>query len=355
MTDTLDALYRAIVQQPGEDTPRLLYADALDERGAPGDAERAEFVRLQMELAAIGPPRTVVETVYTIGRGLAEINARRHELTIDSDRPFPIGTRLDVVLKESHTPGGRAASMSGWVVESFWRTLDGAWSLKMTMDEYSVPYPTDRARDLHKRCDDLLIANAAANPDLWCPAPDGFTRSRFHAPTKGARDRKPPHLGGPGVTLVTYTPGQALEIEYRRGFPGALPSITWFDWWVNHVRLAAALPIESVTFDGPPNLQVIGPRAGLPALGTGKAEYVLRSPGETPARGDGIELTDAEYEKLDADGGGRADEVIAEHLLRKRWPTVTEWRFAEEGGSEGEADDDEGDLESWSTSGNDVG
>ena len=47
-----DALLRAIIANPGEDTPRLAYADWLDERGEEGDAERAEFIRLQVWLWA---------------------------------------------------------------------------------------------------------------------------------------------------------------------------------------------------------------------------------------------------------------------------------------------------------------
>ena len=50
MTD-LDAILARIIAEPGEDTVRLAYADALDERGEPGDAERAEFVRVQVALA----------------------------------------------------------------------------------------------------------------------------------------------------------------------------------------------------------------------------------------------------------------------------------------------------------------
>lgn len=41
-------LLRAILEQPEEDTPRLVYADWLDERG---EHERAEFIRLQVELS----------------------------------------------------------------------------------------------------------------------------------------------------------------------------------------------------------------------------------------------------------------------------------------------------------------
>ncbi|HEY1189440.1 MAG TPA: TIGR02996 domain-containing protein [Gemmata sp.] len=42
------ALLAAILANPGEDTPRLVFADWLDENGHP---ERAEFIRVQTELA----------------------------------------------------------------------------------------------------------------------------------------------------------------------------------------------------------------------------------------------------------------------------------------------------------------
>lgn len=53
MTDDLTALLAAIITRPADDTPRLAFADALDDRGEPGDAERAEFVRVQVELAGL--------------------------------------------------------------------------------------------------------------------------------------------------------------------------------------------------------------------------------------------------------------------------------------------------------------
>jgi uncharacterized protein (TIGR02996 family) len=39
---------REIVEHPDDDTPRLVYADWLDDQG---DADRAEFIRLQIHLA----------------------------------------------------------------------------------------------------------------------------------------------------------------------------------------------------------------------------------------------------------------------------------------------------------------
>lgn len=51
-----DAFLRAILADPDDDAPRLIYADWLDENG---DSDRAEFIRLQIALAAgaKGDPR----------------------------------------------------------------------------------------------------------------------------------------------------------------------------------------------------------------------------------------------------------------------------------------------------------
>src|SRR6478672_11516394 len=51
MTDR-DALYRGILAHPGDDTPRLVYADWLQENDHP---EEAEFIRLGCRLEAESP------------------------------------------------------------------------------------------------------------------------------------------------------------------------------------------------------------------------------------------------------------------------------------------------------------
>jgi uncharacterized protein (TIGR02996 family) len=53
MTDEADFL-RAIIERPDDDLPRRVFADWLDEHGQP---ERAEFIRVQCELA--GMPQSV--------------------------------------------------------------------------------------------------------------------------------------------------------------------------------------------------------------------------------------------------------------------------------------------------------
>jgi len=49
--DDRHALMAAIIANPDEDTPRLVLADWLDENGDEHDHGRAEFIRLQCELA----------------------------------------------------------------------------------------------------------------------------------------------------------------------------------------------------------------------------------------------------------------------------------------------------------------
>ncbi len=49
---TEDALLRAVLADPDDDAPRLILADWLDEHG---QAERAEFIRLQIALANMSP------------------------------------------------------------------------------------------------------------------------------------------------------------------------------------------------------------------------------------------------------------------------------------------------------------
>src|SRR5262245_17786546 len=47
-----EAFLQAIIDDPDDDTPRLIFADWLDEHG---DPERAEFIRLQCEIEHLLP------------------------------------------------------------------------------------------------------------------------------------------------------------------------------------------------------------------------------------------------------------------------------------------------------------
>jgi uncharacterized protein (TIGR02996 family) len=61
MSTDRDALLAAIRANPDEDTPRLMFADWLDENG---DPDRAEFVRLQCELAQLEEDDSDSRTLY---------------------------------------------------------------------------------------------------------------------------------------------------------------------------------------------------------------------------------------------------------------------------------------------------
>lgn len=52
--DTEAALLRAVLDRPGDDLPRLVYADWLDEQGTPEATARAEFIRRGVALAIAG-------------------------------------------------------------------------------------------------------------------------------------------------------------------------------------------------------------------------------------------------------------------------------------------------------------
>jgi uncharacterized protein (TIGR02996 family) len=62
-----------IINQPGDDTPRLVYADWLEENG---DPERAEFIRVQIELAG---PGIDVDRALELGKRQTELLARHGE------------------------------------------------------------------------------------------------------------------------------------------------------------------------------------------------------------------------------------------------------------------------------------
>src|SRR6188768_3919841 len=66
-----DVILSAILAEPDEDVPRLAFADWLDEHGGESERARAEFIRVQVEMARI-PPRNTVPW----NRRLVELRAR---------------------------------------------------------------------------------------------------------------------------------------------------------------------------------------------------------------------------------------------------------------------------------------
>lgn len=118
MTDR-DALYRAILDSPDDDTLRLVYADALEESGAP---QRAAFVRTQVELGQ-----------------LPEYDPRAIQLRYNHERPFDPHWTAELDL-----PDGL-----DWAREPFRRGLPGAVQVRdgrafvQHADELFTRYPIE--------------------------------------------------------------------------------------------------------------------------------------------------------------------------------------------------------------------
>lgn len=72
-----DALYRAVCEHPDEDTPRLVFADWLEESG---DPRRADFIRTQVKLTRV--PESEREVMSS--RGSRTANFWRSQSASDS-------------------------------------------------------------------------------------------------------------------------------------------------------------------------------------------------------------------------------------------------------------------------------
>jgi uncharacterized protein (TIGR02996 family) len=99
MTDG-DDLYRAVLDSPEDDAPRLIYADWLDEHGRP---ERAEFIRLQCAMdrlpAGTGRWKPLFDKAQRLEREWRAVwtgPAQRHVLGAELRRGFVDEVRLTI-------------------------------------------------------------------------------------------------------------------------------------------------------------------------------------------------------------------------------------------------------------------
>lgn len=129
MTDDELALLRTIREHPDADLPRLVYADWLEERG---DADRAEFIRLQIERHARTPDPTA--------RG---IGPREYQLLLAHEREWkdelPPGFRDGAAFRRGliHRVRCRAASL---YAEPAWPILAPVEELHVVIAELSAEW-----------------------------------------------------------------------------------------------------------------------------------------------------------------------------------------------------------------------
>lgn len=134
-----ESLLRSILESPQDDTPRLIYADWLEENG---EAERAEFVRVQVELARL--ERNEIHFADCDACALAPDTDQRARHAHDCPHAMSrrryreIGTSLDLTNEFARQIGfdfgersGEAAAAAGWRwerVRGFIASLACSWS-----------------------------------------------------------------------------------------------------------------------------------------------------------------------------------------------------------------------------------
>ncbi len=85
--DTRDSLFRAVLNAPDDDLPRLVYADFLDESG---DPDRAEFIRVQCRLAKSTPADA---DHFDLKEREAELQLILDDRLLAEEPPLPDGHR----------------------------------------------------------------------------------------------------------------------------------------------------------------------------------------------------------------------------------------------------------------------
>jgi uncharacterized protein (TIGR02996 family) len=119
MTDG-DALYAAILEHPEEDTPRLMYADWMDEHD---EAEYAEFIRLQIELAQPKPKRMMAKQKKERSKKEARVKELFPRIRPFINAPEGVDVRLDEERKSTRA-SVQAIVRRGFIEHSLLRERD---------------------------------------------------------------------------------------------------------------------------------------------------------------------------------------------------------------------------------------
>jgi uncharacterized protein (TIGR02996 family) len=191
-----DALYRAILAAPDDDAPRLVWADWLEENG---DPDRAEFVRLQCEWAALDPgdPRR------------AELGERSGDLLLRSRSRWLTGLGI------YGQPAG------------FWRGLPDWFGV---MTDVCIEHITDLRRRIPAQCIKLRLAGFREELRHW----PGLDAIRCLWLCESMPDPYYPHSSIRGWVWLIQSPRlcglQALRAVTDFSSAGVISAISGTDW-----------------------------------------------------------------------------------------------------------------------------
>lgn len=233
MTDG-DMLLQSILAAPADDTARLIYADWLQENG---QEERAEFIRVQVELAQMNPPRVIDARL---------MSRYGHDVTAQAQLPLTdvpsVGDVVDVAQRHGH---GAITTIIGAMIRSanVMLSLGGlpAWEIHLLNDRDYYPDRL-RLRELESR--ERVLWDMQRIPGVWAVYPSGLFPGAHHhclptdamagASAEGDRTRLP-------------------IVIYRRGFPESI-TCTTADWIAHAAVIRREHPITSVRLTAFPML-----------------------------------------------------------------------------------------------------
>lgn len=215
--DTGAALYRVILASPAENTPRMLYADEIEE----SQPERASLIRCQYELTRLGQPHKRLsypdEPV-----ALTKHGDKHYSFTGYTEDGLEVGDRLDLLVRRPEKKpkwvyGFRVYRIT--LLDERIRTARNELDVFIRLDKNSGP---DTSAPLRQRERDLLRAHGAE----W---------SRELCEALGGKDALGPSWNytrsGERVEIGEFYSSTSNDPRWRfeRGFPAVL-ACRWEAW-----------------------------------------------------------------------------------------------------------------------------
>ncbi len=245
---TRDGLLQAIAANPLDDTPRLMYADYLDEQDNDADAHRAEFIRLGVELERLADmPQSQYE--FRVNPWDHEALDIRYQQLLTAHGTEWRRARVCHHCEGHGTLLGCAGDKSNPTCDRCWGTGDVGGLLRRLMysendfhgrtepvriPEWSRGFPL---RIVVTQLDDCLESAAAISDTSYCPTPWFASVLRWHPVTECVSLITLPWASQDEPSEVEYgwwkdTPtNRAVDPDDTDGLvPSPIFDVMWSEW-----------------------------------------------------------------------------------------------------------------------------
>lgn len=281
--DTLADIYRAIITNPEEDTPRLMFADACQEVDGPPKAivDWGRLIKMQFELERIGPQRTKVLVSHVVARGGSDYC----QFHVGEESGVKPGDRVDVEtmppsrLLEVHKQDSDPKRYYGLKITRVQLyDADGLLLITAKRDEESVKYPQEQVDYLNGKTAGIILNHR----EKWIP-----DELHYHLVVNDYDCEIYRMILGQSVTEQGIAQKPQEIVQFVKGFPSKIAK-DW-NWWRDFGdTVIQLLPVSRVELLSVPSLFLSRYQSGAPDFVTG----TIRA-------------------------------------LRLRWPSVAHWKFPE--------------------------